>query len=333
MALIRCPSCDTLHDLDGSLFVGGPRRVRCATCREVWEATDPESGTSPSIIIPKRSESATDPLPQESATAPEAPATAPEAPMIEVAAPEQETDGVEGGAEISQEELEALFADEVPEASENAGETAPVASSVDEASEFDPASLSRAQDEANAQTETPVEKIEKERERRRTKRLAATAAHHAHETRGRKGSSMAAMLMAAGIGTLATLGLLRQETIRLIPESAALFEAVGLGTTKLVLDIRDVHGKLVMEDERETLEISGSITNLAKTVHKVPVMRLAVRNKAGQEIYVWTATADQAEIGPGEKLTFRRRLASPPAESHSVMVRFVAKDDIVSAIR
>jgi hypothetical protein len=30
---------------------------------------------------------------------------------------------------------------------------------------------------------------------------------------------------------------------------------------------------------------------------------------------------------------FRRHLASPPPESHSVLVRFVAKDDIVAAIR
>lgn len=335
MALIRCPNCDTLHDIDGSFFSGAARRVRCASCREVWEATDPESNLGPMLVIPKRAAIATS----------AAPSTAEEvsfegggeashnegAALDQSAIDSMDFSSPETEKEISQEELEALFAEDGGEKA-TAATVSEAAGPVAEPIEFNPESLARAQDAAMAQADAPSAKLDSERRNRRAKRLAAADAHHAAaKPKGR--SSMAVMLMAAGIGTLATLGLMRQETVRLFPESAVVFEAVGLGTSKLALDIRDVTGKLVLEDDRETLNVTGTITNLTKSVQKVPVLRLSVRNKVGHEIYVWTAAADQPEIAPGATTSFRRRLASPPGDSHSVMVRFVAKDDIVAAIR
>lgn len=249
---------------------------------------------------------------------PESPAKAAPA---EMAAPEQEN------ADISADELEALFAE--PEPAAPVAEPEKAGKSDKDPIEFDPASLARAQDEANADDIEPQER----RRNRRAKHLAANDAHLARNTKPKSSSKVTVMLMAAGIGTLATLGLLRNEAVRLFPGVAPVFEAVGLGVNIGNLDIADVRSRLVREDGRETLEVTGTIANLARATQKLPVMRLSIRSNAGQEIYVWTAVADVHELAPGEKTVFRRRLASPPAESHSVMVRFVAKDDIVAAIR
>jgi predicted Zn finger-like uncharacterized protein len=323
MALIRCPNCDTLHDLDGALFAGGPRKVKCATCRTVWEATD-TTGTSGfgamNIGLPKLDANRDWPEQRR--------ATSSKATTDSDAPPPADGDA---GADISPEDLEALFAEPSGANGEAAPEPAP-AQSPDEHPEFDPESLARAQDAENA-APSGDDEIEAARARRRAKRLRVTDAHHKPPPKRSLARPVAAMLMAAGIGTLTTLVVLRHETARLVPETAALFEAFGLGVSTRGLDIRDVQGRLVAEESRETLEITGTIANPTKAPLKIPVLRLSIRNSAGHDIYVWTATADQPELAPGEATSFRRRLASPPPESHAVMVRFVAKDDIVAAIR
>ncbi|MCA3665646.1 MAG: hypothetical protein INF08_03395, partial [Methylobacterium sp.] len=73
--------------------------------------------------------------------------------------------------------------------------------------------------------------------------------------------------------------------------------------------------------------------NITRARQPVPVIRLSLLNAEGQQIYVWTGAADHAELAAGEKTQFRRRLASPPKDATQVMVRFVARDDIVASIR
>jgi predicted Zn finger-like uncharacterized protein len=333
MALIRCPSCDTLHDLEGSFFASGARKVRCASCRTIWEAVDPESlrvtGTRSGPRVPEASEPEQDtqplddlesgamaaPLGQGVPAGMPAAAGISEAPAA--AAPED--------MEISTRELEALFGE--PGAITGTGTPRPEATGA-EVPDFDPASLARAQDAAAEGKEPPAL-----RERPRAAGPRAGARPPVGSKAGRKGSGVTVMLMAAGMGTLAVLGLLRTEAVELVPGVAPMLESIGLGVKAGALDIAEVHSRIMREEGRETLEVTGSITNIARAPRKVPVIRLSIRSATGQEIYVWTATADVAELAPGEKTLFRRRLASPPAESHAVMVRFVAKDDIVASIR
>lgn len=353
MALIRCPQCDTLHDVEGSFFANGPRKVRCAECRTVWEARDPATIRS-NAVVPSfdiRTNTAPKPAPEAELDLdwdlPDPPALKPPpAAKAEPQKPEPAKPAAMNQAEIdafdfsmpaeppaedraiSAEELEALFADNP--------KPAPVARK-------DALDAPIVVPTAMAQPETPVDSLqhgsednneqEERRANRRRNRLAAAEAHHQNEAKAAGRTSMTGIVLAAGIGSLAMLGILRHETVRLFPQAAPFFAAVGLGVSQHQLDIDNVRSRLTKENGIETLEVTGSIANITKSAQKIPILRLSIRSPAGQEIYVWTATADQGELGPGEKTMFRRRLASPPADSHSVMVRFVAKDDIVAAIR
>jgi len=337
MALIRCPSCDTLHELEGSFFAAGPRKVRCAACREVWEAQNPESPAARIPIAPVRETAPDLPEPdgEDAAALDQAAIDAmdfsPEPPAMPAAA--ESKDGGEPGLDISPEELEALFASEAaaePPKPDESTQPSPARPSLDDIPVFDPESLARAQDATLPPP--PPDDPDERRRMRREQRLAATEAHHKHAVKPARRAPIAAMAMAAGIGTLATIGFLHDEVTRLFPASAPLFSAIGLGKTSNGLDIAEVRSKLIVENERETLEVSGTIANVAPDTRKVPVLRLSIRSATGQEIYVWTATADRLELAPGEKTEFRRRLASPPAGAHSVLVRFVARDDIVAAM-
>jgi hypothetical protein len=60
----------------------------------------------------------------------------------------------------------------------------------------------------------------------------------------------------------------------------------------------------------------------------VPRLRFAVRNASGNEVYSWTALPNRSLLAPGETLPFQSRLASPPPETHDVLVRFFNRHDL-----
>ena len=316
MALIRCPNCDTLHDLDGALFTNGPRKVRCASCREVWEAVDIEDPRKTSLAA-----SAQNNFVAASETGVSASAPFDEEPVATSA----ELDWPENPEEpvvASQSDVDDLFAPALAPVSAPA--SIPMATAA--IPEPDPVSI------ALAPLPTPDDDLEAAVQRRQEKRRKIVAPAPVR-TPAKTSGSMAVVLMAAGIGTLATLAIFRHETVRIAPETAMMFDAIGLGVNTHGLDITDVQSRITHDENRETLEITGTIVNMTKKAQKIPVLRLSIRNSGGQDIYVWTASADQPEIAAGERSTFKRRLASPPADGHAVLVRFVAKDDIVAAIR
>ncbi len=55
------------------------------------------------------------------------------------------------------------------------------------------------------------------------------------------------------------------------------------------------------------------------------------RNKAGQEVYAWTALPERSLLSPGETMTFRSRLASPPPDTRDMLVRFFNRRDLVAS--
>jgi len=78
------------------------------------------------------------------------------------------------------------------------------------------------------------------------------------------------------------------------------------------------------------LVVRGNIVNITGKTENVPHLRFAVRNAARQEIYSWSATPPQSAVTAGQAIAFQTRLASPPPDSHDVLVRFVSRYDILA---
>jgi len=119
----------------------------------------------------------------------------------------------------------------------------------------------------------------------------------------------------------------RNEVVRYLPQTASLFAAIGLPVNLRSLSFEDVK---ITKEERDgvpVLMVEGNIVSVTKRPVEVPRLRFAIRNTSGQEIYAWTAAPPRSILEPGEKLEFRSRLASPPAEAADVMVRFVGAQD------
>jgi predicted Zn finger-like uncharacterized protein len=119
----------------------------------------------------------------------------------------------------------------------------------------------------------------------------------------------------------------RAEIVRFFPQTASLFELVGLKVNLRHLTFENVK---ITKEERDgvpVLAVAGTIVSQSTNPVEVPRLRFAVRNATGQEIYAWTSSPSRSILEPGDKLPFRSRLASPPADASDVLVRFATVGD------
>ncbi len=120
----------------------------------------------------------------------------------------------------------------------------------------------------------------------------------------------------------------RSEIVRVVPQTASLYAAVGLPVNLRGLALADVSTEAVTNEGAPVLLIQGRIVSTAKRTVGVPRLRFAIRNAGGIEIYSWTALPTRSLLSPGETVAFQSRLASPPPETHDVLVRFYNRHDL-----
>lgn len=332
MMLIRCPNCDSSHEVPASLLGDKPRKMRCAVCRSVFEATaaDADSPPAPSAVFP---------------SPPVAPSAGAEAtsldfdlddPLIGEESPAPAASPLDQSAidaAMSVDDIDALFDDPVvPPAAETApvipdevpATPAPARAEADDALGAGAAAAAAAGAAVLASRQAPADAKDRK------------PSPHGRARSKRDGSGIRrtlGLVAATGFGTLLSLAIFRHETVRIAPSLAPAFEMFGLEVNSTGLEIHGVRSHILREDFRDTLEVTGQIINITRMRREIPLLRLSLHSEDGTQLYVWTATADAGEVGPGDKTLFRRRLASPPKDAHRVMVRFVSRDDIVASIR
>lgn len=138
-------------------------------------------------------------------------------------------------------------------------------------------------------------------------------------------------LIAVMIGIIIGLLYERVNIVRLMPQTAPLYAALGMHINLRGLVFDNVRTVADVQDGVPVLIVEGAIRNITRDNVEVPRLRFAMRNTAGADIYAWTAVPEKPLLGAGQSLPFRTRLASPPAESRSAYVRFVQRRDIVAA--
>jgi hypothetical protein len=119
----------------------------------------------------------------------------------------------------------------------------------------------------------------------------------------------------------------RNDIVRHAPQMASLYRLLGLPVNVRGLVFTDMKIASEMQDGVPVLMVEGTIMNAVTDAVEVPRLRFALRNRAGQEVYSWTAMPTQMVLPPGESLPFRSRLASPPGDVQDVQVRFFNRRD------
>jgi predicted Zn finger-like uncharacterized protein len=223
------------------------------------------------------------------------------------------------------ERTDALVADRPPPSEYAQEYAAPVPALVADAPPLAPADDMTPPDRVEAagtDAPEPSEDIESVAARR------MRAARDTRHRRRRLRSLPLVILVFSGI--LAALVVWRAEVVRIAPQTAQIFGAIGLPVNLRGLVFEDLRISEETQDDVPVMVVQGRVVNPTKRDAEVPRLRFAVRNHAGIEVYAWTALPDSPMLKPGESMPFRSRLASPPADAKDVMVRFFLRRDLVA---
>jgi predicted Zn finger-like uncharacterized protein len=136
--------------------------------------------------------------------------------------------------------------------------------------------------------------------------------------------------VAAMAGLCISLVIWRQDMVRALPQTAGFFNAVRMPVNLRQMAFKDVTITAETVNGAKVFLIEGAITGTAKSPMDIPRLRFVVSDERGQEIYAWNAMPEQTVLLPGEKVSFRSRLASPPADARNVTVRFFSRRDLTA---
>jgi predicted Zn finger-like uncharacterized protein len=299
--LITCTSCATSYEVAPSTLGPSGRSVRCVRCRHVWFAANTEALAE--IAQAHRADVAalTD-APPAGGDPPLQPVTAADDPAM---APDLGDPAPDDGLDVP-----PLDAGSPPDA---APPSAPEPVTIDNAPPLAP-------EQPDAAEPVDIESV-----------AARRAQRDARRRRWRQpGWSTAALALIAV--NLALIGW-RADIVRWLPQTASLYAAVGLPVNLRGLIFTEVTTTSETADGVPVLVVEGSIVNNGKRPAEVPRLRFSVRNQGGEEIYSWTALPTKNVLAAGEALPFRSRLASPPRETHQVVVRFFNRRDLAAGIQ
>jgi predicted Zn finger-like uncharacterized protein len=315
--LIVCPNCQTPYDVTAASLGEAGRSVRCVRCQEVWFATPAvaeamvsaaaasaqyQRGKPSTADVPGSDFGALPPDDDSQTVDPNLAARAADRSHVDFDDPPV----IDAGARaVGMDETRSLVAyDAPPLAPEDdagvAGQVGAVAAG------------------------EPAEDIET---------VAARRARRALQERsrgGRRPSSGAVIVLLLAVN--AALVGWRSDVVRLMPQTASLFAAIGLPVNLRGLAFMDVKTTKEAHDGVSVLQVQGTIVNVSRQPHDVARLRFAMRNAAGREIYTWTTLPGRSALAPGEAQPFQTRLASPPAEGRDVVVRFFNRHDAIAGI-
>ena len=125
------------------------------------------------------------------------------------------------------------------------------------------------------------------------------------------------MVAAAAVG-------LRTSVMNHIPQTVALYQAVGLASENPGLKIANVVTTRTDKDGIRQLIVKGEIQNIADNTVPVPPVQLIMRGKEKANLFAWTVSANKQSLEAGETGRFTAVAHDFPAETVNVDIEFVS---------
>jgi predicted Zn finger-like uncharacterized protein len=304
--LIVCPNCGTSYQLEPPSLGQDGRSVRCARCRNIWFATPTVVSSLPGAEDWDVIDSAPPTLTVRSGTEPSAVA---EDARANFAAPKDiDVAGLRADIDSGHAALEAE-----PNA-------VLLGAAGLESPSLIPADLAASPKAQPVATGEDIETVAA----RRARRDAFLSGRWL-----RPGLPAAILiLLAVNAGLIA----FRMDMVRLLPQTAPIYAAIGLPVNLRGLAFENIRMSWVEQEGVSVLVVEGSIVNVTGHPAEVPRLRLALRNDAQHEIYAWSTLPSRSILAPGDALPFRSRLASPPVDAREVKIRFLSGRDAVAGL-
>ena len=311
--MIACPNCATSYQVDASTLGGAGRSVRCVRCHNIWFAHDP--GALSAIAQAHRSDVETfagtvhDPAPAD--------------PLSDDAPAELVIEG-----ESAPDETSLDAAEDLSEAGDEPPDEDPLPHAQEPIEIADAPALAPMEDSG----ELPADAALEGTLGKAPKRFAARRSLRRESKPFRWPLPGLPVTILALVALNAALIGWRADVVRLVPQTASLYAALGLPVNLRGLTFGNVTTAIETQDGVQVLVVEGTIASASPRAVEVPRLRFSVRNHRGQEVYAWTALPARGALSPGETLAFRSRLASPPPDMREVLVRFFNRRDLVASM-
>lgn len=140
----------------------------------------------------------------------------------------------------------------------------------------------------------------------------------------------------ATIGWLAVLLMLliltglvlgRNELVALAPQTAAIYQRLGLPVTQAIgLELAGIVSERLRDDESDVLRITGTVRNVAGAERNVPPLRIALLDGARAEVLVREVEVPQHVLSDGASTRFVVDLADPPEDARNFSVTFAVPE-------
>jgi predicted Zn finger-like uncharacterized protein len=121
-----------------------------------------------------------------------------------------------------------------------------------------------------------------------------------------------------------------EATVMAAPISALAYEKLGHEVNLYGLEIRRVEQVNKSSSGQHVLTVKGEISNPTNQIRKIPALRFALTDDAGQEIYTWTIDTAARPLRPGETTAFNTRVLAPPEFAQKLQIRFAHANEIGS---
>jgi predicted Zn finger-like uncharacterized protein len=137
-------------------------------------------------------------------------------------------------------------------------------------------------------------------------------------------------IIAGWVGLIAVVVLIglsavryRQEISVIWPQSAGVYNSLGMSVSAKGIDIVNVDYHRESEDGQVVLAVTGRIVNSGTRELPVPQgVRVTLSDTANHELYHWSFAPAAQTLKPGQSVPFLTRLSSPPAAARHLEVRF-----------
>lgn len=133
----------------------------------------------------------------------------------------------------------------------------------------------------------------------------------------------ARVLIAGLLGVTIVGGLMfRTDIVRLLPDMAGVYSAIGLPVNVNGLEFTGVETLRSMQNGVDVMLVTGRVHNISGKQAGVPPIVVSILDEQGNSVYSWSVMPLARVLGPNEKIEFEARLNSAPAGAQAIRLGF-----------
>jgi predicted Zn finger-like uncharacterized protein len=119
----------------------------------------------------------------------------------------------------------------------------------------------------------------------------------------------------------------RNEVVALAPQTAPIYQRLGLPVTQAIgLELSGIVSERLGDEAGDVLRITGTVRNVAGMERAVPALRIALLDAGREEVLVREVEVPQAVLADGASTRFSIDLDDPPTVARNFSITFAVEE-------